>query len=435
MLALIKSYAMYVVAIVGALGFLRCLQGKVRLPLIFIIALLPLRNVVDRMHSMPMGKDFVDIMLIMLIVGWAIRSLLTHQKLFQPTPLNGIIFIMVGYTFVSLLVGSGYLQHNIAFQISDPRVQMWKNFCVLPLMFFLVYNNVEDEKWIWRTILVMCLVMVLMDYYVVQQIRWFSNIVSRKKIAGTFVFLGPNEVAAFYNQYTVLLMCLWTAIKNKKQKLALLGLIVINVFCILFLFSRAAYMGMIVGVSVLLLIRNRKLLIIFMLILMFWQTALPDKVKERIEQTHDRYGQLDESAALRLIVWQHSMDLFGQNPVTGVGFGVFPYLGLELGDTHNIYLKILAEQGLVGFFIFLILLIIMFIQGIVLYMYGEDDMKRALGLGFVLCLLVLTVNNMFGDRWTYMELSSNLWVFAALVARLNLNRRRAQKAAAITRKS
>jgi len=221
---------------------------------------------------------------------------------------------------------------------------------------------------------------------------------------------------------------------QKRMKMALMGLIVINVFCVLFLFSRAAYMGMIVGVSLLLLIRNRKLLIIFLLILMFWQTALPGKVKERIQQTHDRYGQLDESAALRIIVWHHSMDLFARNPVMGVGFGVFPYLGLELGDTHNIYLKILAEQGILGFFIFLILLIIMFIQGIVLHMHGETDMQRALGLGFVLCLLVLMVNNVFGDRWSYMELNSNLWVFAALVARFNLNRKRAQKAEALANK-
>jgi len=434
MLALIKSYAMYAVLVMGALGFIQCLQGKIRLPLLFIIALLPMRNVVERMHSTPLGKDFVDIMLIMMVIGWVISSLLKHKKMFEPSPLNGIIFVMMGYTFLSLLQGSGYLGHYSAFQISDPRVQAWKNFFVLPLMFLLVYNNIEEEKWIWRTILVMCVVMVLMDYYVVQQIRWFTNIVSRKKISGTFVFLGPNEVAAFYNQYTVLLMCLWTAMKHKRMKMALMGLIVINVFCVLFLFSRAAYMGMIVGVSLLLLIRNRKLLIIFLLILMFWQTALPGKVKERIQQTHDRYGQLDESAALRIIVWHHSMDLFARNPVMGVGFGVFPYLGLELGDTHNIYLKILAEQGILGFFIFLILLIIMFIQGIVLHMYGETDMQRALGLGFVLCLLVLMVNNVFGDRWSYMELNSNLWVFAALVARFNLNRKRAQKAEALANK-
>ncbi len=429
MLALIKSYALYAVFLLGVAGIFQCLRGRITIPLIFIIALLPLRNVIDRLHSLPMGKDFVDIMLIMMIIGWAVSSLNKGKSMFQPTPMNGIIFVMVSYTLLSLLHGSGYLGHYSAFDLSDPRTQAWKNYCILPLMFLLVYNNIEDEKWIWRIVIVMCVVMVLMDYYVVQQIRWYTNIVSRKKIGGTFVFLGPNEVAAFYNQYTVLLMCLWTAIKHKRAKLLLAGLIVINIFCILFLFSRAAYLGMAVGVGLLLLIRNRKLLIIFVLVLALWQTVLPKKVQERIEQTHDQYGQLDESAALRLIVWHHSMDLFSRNPVMGVGFGVFPYLGLELGDTHNIYLKILAEQGIIGFFIFLILVIIMFIQGIVLYMYGETEMRRALGLGFVLCLVVMIVNNVFGDRWTYMEISSNLWVFAALVSRFNLNRKIAQRQA------
>ena len=47
-------------------------------------------------------------------------------------------------------------------------------------------------------------------------------------------------------------------------------------------------------------------------------------------------------------------------------------------------------------------------------------MSKALGLGFAIAIIVLLINNMFGDRWTYMEVSCYLWVFAALVQRLNI---------------
>ena len=51
---------------------------------------------------------------------------------------------------------------------------------------------------------------------------------------------------------------------------------------------------------------------------------------------------------------------------------------------------------------------------------SDLDPSRGLGLGFFMCIIVLMVNNMFGDRWTYTEVSAYLWVFAALVVRLNI---------------
>ena len=47
-------------------------------------------------------------------------------------------------------------------------------------------------------------------------------------------------------------------------------------------------------------------------------------------------------------------------------------------------------------------------------------MSRGLGLGFVICVIILMINNIFGDRWSYFELSGYLWIFAGLVARLNI---------------
>jgi O-antigen ligase len=95
-------------------------------------------------------------------------------------------------------------------------------------------------------------------------------------------------------------------------------------------------------------------------------------------------------------------------------------LNLDLGDTHNIYVKILTEQGLVGFLIFVFLVICFMKEGFSLYQKGDDDLSKALGLGLGICMFVLAVNNMFGDRWSYFELSGYLWIFAGLVARLNV---------------
>ncbi|MCK5580791.1 MAG: O-antigen ligase family protein [Candidatus Omnitrophica bacterium] len=418
--AFMKSFAPVLLYSVGLLLALRALSGKTELTLWFLVALLPLRNIIDRFHGFPLGKDFVDIVVLTLLLGWGVSTMLRKEKFIEKTPINGLAVAFILYAFVSVLQGSSYLQLDSLFSISDLRVQSWKNFCILPTLFFITLNNIRTKENVWRTVVVMCVTMVFMDFYLTRQISWYSGIVSREKIEGTFVFLGPNEIAAFYTQYTILLIAVFFSLRKKVFKWLLLGLIWVNLFCITFLFSRAAYISLAVGMFFLFAVKKRILLVPLVLVAIFWQVALPDKVIERINMTTNEYGELDASAEHRLIAWQQAMDLFYESPVTGVGYGVFSQMGFRLGDTHNIYMKILAEQGLVGIFIFLLLVFAFFSQGIKLYLHGDDELSKGLGLGFAICIIVLMVNNIFGDRWTYMEVSSNLWVFAALVARLNI---------------
>src|SRR5262249_44238555 len=123
--------------------------------------------------------------------------------------------------------------------------------------------------------------------------------------------------------------------------------------------------------------------------------------------------------ARRFVVWQQATQIFKENPLTGIGFGSFRTLGLNLGDTHNIFIKIAAEQGVIGLSIFVILFFCFIREGYTLYKKGQDEESRGLGMGFMVAVFVLLANNFFGDRWTYYELGAYWWVYAALVSRLN----------------
>lgn len=405
--------------LLGIIVSLLAITGRPRWALLFIIALFPLRNIVDKLQTMPLGQHWDKILFITILIGFLFEVSSKKVKISSPKFFNLSCLFLVFYTFFSLIKGSVYLGSLHLFDISDSRVQTWKNFCELPLLYFLSLNLFRDHKWIARVIVVTCLVMAYMTQYLFADISWYSDLASRDKIRGTFSYLGPNEVAAFFNQYAVLLIGLFLFIRKKWLKFLLLALIVGNIYVVLFLYSRGAYMGFLVGLLGIALLRKRSWIIPLVLILFFWQAILPQQVQERILMTTDEFGDLDPSALNRVTVWKKSMDVFGSNPIFGVGFGVFRELGFELGDTHNIYVKILVEQGVVGIFIFILLITALFVQGLRLYRDG-DDWAKGLGLGFVCCLLVMLVNNIFGDRWTYAEVSSNLWVFAALVTRLNL---------------
>ena len=413
-IATILPFSIYLTGMV--LAFMAFL-GKPRWATLFIVWVLPLRNVVDRMHEFPMGKDFLDILILSAILGWIISAMSERRPIFEKSPLNAISAIVIGYTYISLWRGYFYLSYFTPFDFFDPRLQEWKNYITLPILHFLTINTVRDRKWIWRFVAVISVSFFLVNFYTIRQISLFSSIESRVKINGTLMFLGPNELAAFINQYAVLFLSLFFAIRFNLRKLWLGLIIAMSFYCVAFLFSRGAYLGLVAGLFFIFALRKRILLIPLLLLVVCWQAALPQKVKDRILMTTNEYGELDLSNQKRIEVWEQSLNLFKHDPIMGVGFAVFISLGFILGDTHNIYLKMLAEQGMVGFLIFFFLIILFIKQGWSLYQKAEDPLFKALGVGFVGCIVTLMVNNVFGNRWSYLEMSSNLWVFAGLVSR------------------
>jgi putative inorganic carbon (HCO3(-)) transporter len=414
----IKLLAPGIFYLTGLILFLMGFQRKGHWPLLMATLIIPLRNIVDRIQDFPLGNQFIDILIGGAIVSWLLTRMVQKEGLLAPSSLNAIIIVMVCYTFFSLLQGSDYLYGNFSLSLSDNRVKDWKNFCLMPLLFFVTLNLIKDRKWIIYIMLAMLAAMVMMDYYTIIQIHNYPSLESREKITGTFQFLGPNEVAAFFNEYTVILLAIIFCLKVKRTRLLLLGVVCLNIFCIIFLYSRGAYLGLGLGLFFLFLLKSKKLLVPLILALIFWQAVLPEKAVERVKSTKNEYGQLDESSERRVLIWQQAFDLFKKNPITGIGFNVFGYLGLDLGDTHNIYVKFLVEQGIVGLIIFLIVVFCFFKMGYTLYQKGEDDLAKGMGLGLMACILVLMVNNLFGNRWVYFELSSYLWIFAGLVGRM-----------------
>jgi putative inorganic carbon (hco3(-)) transporter len=73
----------------------------------------------------------------------------------------------------------------------------------------------------------------------------------------------------------------------------------------------------------------------------------------------------DQSGVMRLVFWDAAWGMFRSSPLIGVGYGNFvklfdgDSLGLEPGrfDVHNLYLETLAETGVLGFVLFVLLLI------------------------------------------------------------------------------
>jgi O-antigen ligase len=241
-------------------------------------------------------------------------------------------------------------------------------------------------------------------------------------VKGTFMTLGSNEIGAFYAAFTLLLIAGMLFFHNLKLRILLGILTFFNLYCLLYSFSRGSWLAFLVGGFVLVWCLRRKVAVAGLIgVLLFsgvLMSFLPVAVQERFGTiTVEEGEERDRSAASRFELWTLAMGEFRHSPVIGIGYHTFHHLNKYGKDTHNYYVKILTEQGVVG----LTLLLILFTRGARtshrLFRMARDPLFRTLGLGTLCALAAFAVGNMFGDRFTHYPLSTYLWCCLAMVQR------------------
>jgi len=212
---------------------------------------------------------------------------------------------------------------------------------------------------------------------------------------------------------------LFAAKKLKPSTLFMAGTAAWCFNSLLYTFSRGAYIGAFAGLILVLFARNKKLLLAPLLIFVMWHSVLPQSVVDRIEMT-TKEGELDTSSQKRIVLWEEALDMAMKNPVVGVGFDTFAHGTTHYDDktdTHNVFVKILAEQGIVGLMLMFYLFYLAFRSSWKLLKHSGDNFFKGLGAGTMGCLIASLVANFFGDRWTFLILNGYLWVIVGLVER------------------
>jgi len=388
---------------------------NVKVAIFFFIPLVPLYTVLVKMHQYPLGKDFVDILFLAMLMGWAIKG-----GGFEKNRNTWAIVLFVVITYLGLWQGSLYLGEGAPISFRNPRFQDWKNYMLMPLLYFIILNNIRDRKHMKWLIILMCLSMLFMDqrFYHEFSPRSHSHFRYDVRSSGTFGYLGANHFGAFMVQYSAVLLGLFFLDKDKRTRFLFLTVMAFNTYSIVFSYSRGAYAAFLAVIGFFGVTRQRSLLALMTVLLIFWQVVLPVSVVERINMTQSEEGELDSSAGSRLVLWQHGIGLFEENPVFGVGYRVYQFTTRgHLRDPHNMYVSFLAEFGIIGLSLFLFLFYLAFRSGWHLYRSASDSFLKGLGLGFAACVIGCMVANAFGDRWSYLMLGGFYWVFWGMVDR------------------
>jgi O-antigen ligase len=208
-------------------------------------------------------------------------------------------------------------------------------------------------------------------------------------------------------------------VKRRKTKFIFYGIVASTVFATMYTFSRGAYAALILSVFVLGALKDRKLLVLGAIFLFTWQLIVPVAVRERVTMTESASGQLEASANERVRLWEDAEQSMLSSPILGNGYATYQ-LGIHvdnLKDTHNWYVKVVVETGIIGLIIAFAMFQQMFATAYRLFKTADDPLYQGLGLGLFLAFCSCAIANFFGDRWTYVEITGMLWVLMGAAVR------------------
>lgn len=399
---------------------------------LFLFPLLPYQLIFEKIKLLPLGKDINDIIIFSILAGWIFRkagnrennaggtNLLKKRSGLRLPIMLLIIANVIGFINTTLSYGLGLdLTNNYFLDL--------KNYMLLPLVYFLTFRNIKNRKTLNLLTFLLVIGISGADYYFSTNLQWMNvwhfSERTRVMMDGLFVYLGANHYGAFFAHFVFILIGIFLFDRSKSRRIILLGIISFTVYCLMYSFSRGAYIAFIAGVSFIGFAKERRILLLLFFFFLFWRFLVPVSVYERVKMTKNDTGELEESAAIRIVLWNEAINMFKESPIIGNGFNTFQFTYKDRlwKDTHNFYLKMLVELGIFGLCAFLFLLYKAFLMGWGLYREAGDRFFKGLGLGFSACVISTAITNAFGDRWSYLSLGSYFWVFLGIVTWARMN--------------
>ncbi len=430
----ITQYIPLLVYVISIFVLFLTLFYRLELGVCYLVFFIPLQTLLDKLLIYPLGKDFLDVFVVVMLIKWFLDKKNAGEPFFEKTSLNLPIFLLILWTYVALWNGSYNIGLPYPTDFRDWRVQEWKSWIIMYLFYFTIVNNFKDKRQINMLILALTVsyfVAAFRSHQLSGEVRAAGYFDYGLRASGTFSYLNANAFGAFLSQYAVLFMTLFLVDKMKWRRLAFAAISCLGFYSLLFTFSRGGYLATIVALIFLGVVKSRILLAVLMIFLLIWDDILPVAVVHRVNMTVTEEGELEGSAAIRFSLWEQVQGAIAQRPVAGLGFSTTPYLRLHsesglgadktAGSTHSGYIAFLVELGVIGLLLQLWQFGLGMRIGWKLFKNSKDCLYQGIGLGLVACILAILASNFTSDNWRIMNIMGFYWVLLAIVTRLELD--------------
>lgn len=239
----------------------------------------------------------------------------------------------------------------------------------------------------------------------------------------TSFFDNPNVLGTHLVMMIPFILAIFICVKGFKTKAVIFAELTLTIICLIWTWSRGAWLGGIAGVLSLLIVINSKnlmLLVIGVLGAPLLRYILPNGVVSRFTSIGN---MADSSTYYRVYTWKGVIRMLKDVWTSGIGVGqsafeqmypVFAYAGIEAAPhAHNLIMQIAVELGIPGVVIFCMLMFF-FYQNCFEFIKnssGENRLLVGAGMSGITAALVM---GLFDHIWYNYRIFFIFWVVVGL---------------------
>jgi len=242
--------------------------------------------------------------------------------------------------------------------------------------------------------------------------RVFS-IIGSPNILGSLMVLAMSMAYAMYY-----------GSKQWFKKMVYAGIFLVFALCLVFTFSRGAWLAIILSVLLLGLWVDKRILILMVLVALLTPTLMPS-VYHRISYMMSPEYLVSSERGGRLGRWDLAVKHWQTSPAVGVGLGQFG--GAVAARNYpessfyadSWYLKVGTETGWIGLLATLLLILTGLRRARSSLNATDDDYLKIMGLGILAGLVGILAHNCVENVFEVPMMASYFWFFLGLVAALS----------------
>jgi hypothetical protein len=375
------------------------------------------------------GINAPNLIFIILLVSWIVPRIFARQQIFVRARLTVPIALFIGVLFMSLLKVVVFPPSTGSYPAMVLVKNLWNSVLGIAV-YFVVVNTVENREQMKNLLVTFGVGLTVGALIALDQ---YGGLASHQRVSGA---LGDvNDLGAYFAMCATMIIGIVLVSSRIFPMMKRLTIWVSSAFAAIGVFlpnSRGALVGFACGLGLLTLSVSKRVFVLFLIVLALSPIWAPDFVKDRVAETRvdtveaelmgDPTDKLDPSAGVRLKIWGIVFrETMRSSPIWGMGYSTIPFLTYkEIGrsfSSHNLYVAIFGEAGLIGIVALAWLLVSCVKSGIELLRAASRRLDRGIALGFLSATAALLAANVFGERFLNMSIAGTYFFLAGLVDR------------------
>lgn len=355
-------------------------------------------------------------------MSFAIKICMDENFKFTYTPLNTWVIV-----FVLVYLFSGIISLDM---MSSIKIAM----LVISFMmfYFVIVNSVTTKKQLKVMLNIFVIVGALVSLFGIYQYLFAGSFASssfvdkemfediKTRVNGTFD--NPNVLGEYLLFVIPVVASLFFAEKGWMKKIFYMGIGGVSVICLALTYSRGCYLGILLALAVFLLLINLKWIIAFVLGIIVSPAFLPQSIINRFSSIGN---MADSSTSYRVSIWKGAIDMIKDYWYRPIGQGttafnsiypLYSYSGVGAQHSHNLFLQLLIETGIIGIISFFGI-IYKFFQNVLCGLKKvKDAFYKYCFIGFASGMIGFLLQSIFDNTWYNNKIILIFWIFVALSA-------------------